>query len=299
MSRSKAGSSEPEAFDPNNLIGFDWDNYPWGQIPWPDIDWDNPDIGTYTNLCPDQNCSDIEYGSYHIVKEARSEVLLDEANKASKTKNSNQAPSKVRRELDHLVEVLDKLSPQARAELDSTSRSERFHRCFVGLIQSLDEVPDLFSPDRKVREAAGSEYPSPEAAGKARLKQAKEAVGQFSAEAKAQLDYAASPISDLFNGGVDRMKRLISSASDVIQNGKRKPDLVRSRLGSDAWAIWAAHGGDVDAKDFAVFVDRLIDAADLNGNGNDKARINTDTLVRDIRNRAKNGKPPSWQLWSD
>jgi|GEM_PF-4763847 hypothetical protein len=290
MARPKEGKVKQQAFDLKDLTGFDWDNFPWKQIQWKGIDWDDPLIGDYTALCPDENRSDFEYGAYLIVKAARHELLLGEAAKA---------PSKVRRELDRLIEVMDKLSLEARAELDSASRSERFHRCFVGLIQGLGKVPDLFSLDRTVRDAAMSEYPSLEALGKARRKQAEEAFGRFSPEAKAQLDEASQFWPEAFNGPVDHMCRLASRAVDGIEDGKRKPDPVREKLGSDAWAIWAAHGGNVDAEGFADFVDRLIDAAGLNGDGGGKARINTDTLVRDIRNRAKNGKPPSWQLWSD
>ncbi len=290
MTKSKAGGPEPGAFDPKDLTGFDWDNYQWQQIQWKDIDWDDPDIGNYTSLCPDKNHPDFEYGSYLIVKSARQDVFLGKIKKA---------PSKVMRELDHLIEVMDKLSLEAQAALDRASRSERFQRCLVGLIQGLDEVPDLFSPDPKVLYAARSRYPSAEAADEARRKQAEEAFGQFSPKAKAQLDEASRPYPGWFSGGADRMKRMVHSASDSIKGGKRDPDQVRERLGNDAWAIWAAHGGDVDATEFADFMDRLILATGLNDDAGGKARINTDTLVRDIRNRAKNGKPPSWQLWSD
>jgi hypothetical protein len=290
MARPKKEKIKQQIFDPKDLTGFDWDNYPWGQIPWEDIDWDDLDIGNYTSLCPDQNHPDFEYGAYLIAKSARQDVFLSKIKKA---------PSKVRRDLDHLIKVMDKLSLEARAALDSASRSERVQRRLVGLIQDLDEVPDLFSPDRKVRDAALSRYPSAEGADEARLKQAEEAFGRFSPEAKADLDDASNLLSQVFNGPVDRMRRLASRAVDSIEDGKRNHDQAREGLGRDAWAIWAAHGGNVDAKEFADFVDRLIDATGLNGDGDGKARINTDTLVRDIRNRANNGKPPSWQLWSD
>jgi hypothetical protein len=290
MARPKKGKSKQQVFDPKDLTGFDWDNYPWAQIPWEDIDWDAPDIGDYTNLCPDKNYPDFEYGSYLIAKSAGQDVFLSKARKA---------PSKVRRELDHLIEVIDKLSLEARATLDSASRSERVLHRLVRLIQGLDEVPDLFSSDREVRDAALSRYPSTEAADEARFQQAEEAFERFSPEAMAQLDDASNRWSQVINGQVDRMRRLASSAVDSIGDGKRMPDKAREGLGRDAWAIWAAHGGNVDAKEFADFVDRLIDATGLNGDGDAKARINTDTLVRDIRNRAKMSKPPSWQLWSD
>jgi hypothetical protein len=290
MARPKKEKIKQQIFDPKDLTGFDWDDYPWGQIPWKDIDWDDLDIGDYTNLCPDKNHPDFEYGSYLIAKSAQQDVDFNKIRKA---------PSKIIRELDHLIEVMDKLSLEARAALDSASRSERFRLCLEGLMHGLDDVPDLFSPDLKVRYAARSRYPSAEAANEARLKQAEEAFGRFSPEAKAQLEEAGRPYSGLFNGGADRMKQMVSSASESIKDGKKTPDRVRERLGSDAWAIWAAHGGDIEAEDFVVFLDRLIDATGLNDEGGGKARISADTLAHDIRGRAKSSKPPSWQLWSD
>jgi hypothetical protein len=290
MAQSKADKVVPAPFDPTDLTEFVWDYFSWAEIPWEDIDWDDPDIGNYTNLCPDQNRSDFEYGAYLIAKSARQEVILNKARKA---------PSKVKRELDHLIEVMDKLSFEARAALDSASRFEKFRRHLVKLIQALDEVPDLFSPDPKIQAEATSRYSSPAVADKARLKQAEEAFGRLSKDAKTELDVVSDLWSEVFNGPVDRMRRLTSRAIDSIEDGERKPDLVRSRLGTDAWAIWAAHGGDVNAKDFVDFLDRLIDAARLNGDGGSNARANADTLVRDIRNRAKNSRPMRWQLWSD
>lgn len=215
---------------------FDWSELDWGEVRWADIPWDkinwaDPDFGRYANLCPDARRADFEYGAYCIERSAEIGTPLDDA----------KPPTKIKYELDHLEDVISKLSFDAMMHLNSPS----------------------------------SLHPRP------------------------------------LDGPVDRFLRLIRRASDDLSKRNRGPDKVRQQLGVDTSAIWSAHGGNVDDKEFVVFVDRLIDGAGLGRINERKARINCDTLVREVRRDVaarreaaarrgvvESGAPP-WRLWGD
>ena len=72
---------------------------------WNEVDWDDPDIGEYTNLCPDKRRAEFEYGSLCIVKAAMG-VHVNEI-----FSPRDMPPSKIARELKQLIDAFDRLSP--------------------------------------------------------------------------------------------------------------------------------------------------------------------------------------------
>lgn len=70
-----------------------------------EVDWDDPDIGEYTNLCPDKRRADFEYGSICIVKAAKMGPAEEIFSK------NNRPPSKIKRDLKKLIDAFDRLSP--------------------------------------------------------------------------------------------------------------------------------------------------------------------------------------------
>jgi hypothetical protein len=76
-----------------------------GENNWKEVDWDDPDIGEYTNLCPDKRRAEFEYGSMCIVK-AASGVHVNEV-----FSPRDMSPSKIARELKQLIGAFDRLSP--------------------------------------------------------------------------------------------------------------------------------------------------------------------------------------------
>jgi hypothetical protein len=87
-----------------------------GRNNWHEVDWDDIDIGEYTNLCPDKQRSDFEYGSIVIVENAMSgpiEQLLEP---------TKLPPSKITRELQQVIQSLDRLSPDTLWHLQTVHR---------------------------------------------------------------------------------------------------------------------------------------------------------------------------------
>jgi hypothetical protein len=79
-----------------------------GSNNWSEVDWDDPDIGEYTNLCPNKRRSDFEYGAYCIVNISQNQSSFDQ---------SLKDPSKLKDELERLDDRLGKLSIEALASL--------------------------------------------------------------------------------------------------------------------------------------------------------------------------------------
>ena len=76
-----------------------------GKNNWAKVNWDDPDIGEYTNLCPDKRRADFEYGSICIVEAAKmgpTEEMFS---------TSRRPPSKIKRDLEQLIDAFDRLSP--------------------------------------------------------------------------------------------------------------------------------------------------------------------------------------------
>lgn len=109
-----------------------------------------------------------------------------------------------------------------------------------------------------------------------------------------------------FNSPLDQLQRRVKFALESVPIGRSKHDEARVALGRDAWAIWAAHDGDVKDDDFLTFVERLVNNA---GRGDEpaypeesedakKIKISADALAHEIRKDAETQGPPGWQLFS-
>ena len=108
-----------------------------------------------------------------------------------------------------------------------------------------------------------------------------------------------------FNSLLDQLQRRVKLALESVPKGRGKRDEARYALGRDAWAIWAAHDGDVKSDDFLTFVERLVNHAgrgdepagpEESGDAN-KVKISVDALTREIRKAAECQDPPVWQLF--
>jgi len=251
-----------------------------------DVDWDNPewddqDFGEYAYLCPDGNHKMFEYGARCIADIART---TDEIQRMRKP------PSKVQAELEHLDKVLGKLSMEAEAQFNETVRPHDFFARFVELVRQLDEVPDTLSSDASVRNKAVHTLQLHE-----RIQRANEAFGRLPADAIVRLEEVAKPRA-FFNGGVERMRKLVCRAANDIESGRSKINHQRAELGSSAAAIWLAHNGSIGDKNFIAFIERLIENVGF-GSDKGKPRVSLDTLVREIQaNVAKHGSR-TWQLF--
>ena len=254
----------------------------------PNVDWSDKESGDFTYLCPDDRRADFEYGAYCIAKSVQFDALPN---------RNSPAPSKVKRELEHLDDVLSKLSPEAQARLGDDYRSKEFFRRFVKLVQQLDDVPKLFSSDASVRSSAASKLPPSVTANDALMQQTDDAFDRLPPEAMQQLDEVSSPAMPWVYWPVDRWRKLIRRASGDTGQSKRGPDLVRKNLGKNASAIWAAHGGDVIDDEFMDFVDKLIESSGLDSADDDKGRVSLETLVREARKNVAEHGPPAWRLW--
>jgi len=187
-----------------------------GSNNWSKIDWDDVDIGEYTNLCPDKNRSDFEYGSTLIVNEAMRGPIhkMFEPQKLSS--------SKIKRELGQIISALDRLSPDTRMYLHIMSR----------FTEPVDEIKNFMQR------------------------------------------------------GIDRSPTDKAKGSDEAKN----------TLASDAWSIWADHGGDIHSSEFLEYVERLLDNANfINETG--KSRVNVNNLVLQIRQASNLKSPLPWSLW--
>ena len=108
-----------------------------------------------------------------------------------------------------------------------------------------------------------------------------------------------------FDSPLDRLQHRVNDALENVRKGRGKRDISRSELGENAWAIWAAHGGDVKADVFFEFVQRLVDnagrgdeTADVENSDDDKkTKISAYTLTHEIRMAAKERKPLPWELF--
>ena len=84
-----------------------------GSSDWSKVDWSNRDIGEYTNLCPDQQYANFEYGSLCIVDWVR--LVAERPLRVL-------PPSKVMVKLRQLEKALDRLPLQASARLYDNKR---------------------------------------------------------------------------------------------------------------------------------------------------------------------------------
>lgn len=100
----------------------------------------------------------------------------------------------------------------------------------------------------------------------------------------------------VFDGPVDRMKRIARRAIDGVEEGRDKYDKIRGELGLSAAAIWKAHDGDLSKEQFIQFVELLIAEAGFDG-GDKKSRIGSVSLVKDIRECVAKHGAPTWDLW--
>jgi hypothetical protein len=97
----------------------------------------------------------------------------------------------------------------------------------------------------------------------------------------------------------------VKHALESIPSGRGKREEARYELGRDAWAIWAAHGGDVKDDDFLIFVERLVNHAGRGDAPTDpeeskdakKVKISPDALAHEIRKSAEDQAPTVWQLF--
>jgi hypothetical protein len=79
-----------------------------GSNNWSEVDWSDRDVGEYTNLCPDDQCANFEYGSLCIVGWVKfiAELSLHAL-----------PPSKITVKLRQLDKALDRLPLQVAARL--------------------------------------------------------------------------------------------------------------------------------------------------------------------------------------
>ena len=90
--------------------------YEDGTNNWAEVDWDDPDIGTYTNLCPDKRRAEFEYGSLCIANIARKSHMF---------RQTLKAPSKVERDLEKLDKALAGVPIQASVSLNVAAGLDR------------------------------------------------------------------------------------------------------------------------------------------------------------------------------
>ena len=91
---------------------------------------DEIDIGEYANLCPDKNRHEFEFGSSCIVNIAKNTAAFGQ---------SLTAPSKVKRELEHLDIVLCKLSNQAAVALNTAAGLSDIQNSVVNRIHRITQ----------------------------------------------------------------------------------------------------------------------------------------------------------------
>lgn len=270
------------------------------QTDWEGLNGGDREAGMYAHLCPDDRLAEFEYGACCIVdstKTGDADDIVGVLRIVKGLPEKPKAPIKIRRDLEQLANALTRLSPDAEELVNNAARSQEYYRYFVKLVRQLDEVPGLFSADDSVREAARSALPSNTSIAEATRQQGAEAFRRLPVAAKEDLKKVWLNQNARRNGPVDQMLKLIGRALDNVVDQRHGPDKLRLKLGRDAWAIWCAHGGNVADERFKDFVFDLIYNAGLDTDGKSKARINLDTLVREIRNNAKERRAPPWQLW--
>lgn len=189
---------------------------------WAEVDWDDPDIGTYTNLCPDKRRAEFEYGSLCIV-EAAMGAPVDEIFSLASTSSR-----KIKRDLTRLINAFGRLSPDTILYLNLNAG---FSNPSKVMKEYLDHALDRFEqgtpkPDSS-RKNLGEDAWAIWSAHKGKLK------GKGPGEGR---DFEAYVERLLTNAGfITEGKKKNRASADNLVRSIRRISKSRSPLG---WQLW-------------------------------------------------------------
>jgi hypothetical protein len=223
----------------------------------------------FDSQCPDANIEEFQYGLELIVEQARFGYSFAQ---------SLSPPSDIKRELQHLDDVLGRLSVQARVTLDRAARIQNYANCLVKLVPVPNENIEQMTPDELTQFY-------------------NEAISKMSPNSQdvARLREAAKPYP-YFRGHVESHQRLIRRAATSIKAGRANSDHTRRQLGMDAASLWLAHSGDINSDEFQFLIDELIDEMEMSSELG-KSRIDAVALCDETRTSVKTNGAPLWELW--
>jgi hypothetical protein len=164
-------------------------------------------------------------------------------------------------------------------EYDGLCPDDRHEEFEKGVLQIVDLASGL--------RGTLQQLPSPSKI-KRELKQLRGVLIKLSADAHSTLwgfdadGCQYSPTSDLL-GRIDL-------AMHHVGTGRPKHDVSRRFLGIRAVELWRAHGGNIGAEGFVLFIEGLIETAGFGVEG--KVRVHAITLVAELRKEHADSNPP-------